>query len=247
MPLSGRRLLFAARPGRLARAARAEPAAVIALAAVAICVWAFLSVADEVMEGETHAIDRALLLALRKPGDPSALIGPEWLHIYATDITGLGSIAILTFIVLVVAGLFVGVGKRAEALLLIACSAGGVAISQVLKSIFHRERPELSLHAVEVINTSFPSGHAMLSAAVFLTLGALAAEFTPKTRLKAFALGAGIAATLLVGVSRVYLGVHWPTDVLAGWCVGAAWASACWLGAWAWERRGGRAPKAERL
>jgi undecaprenyl-diphosphatase len=227
-------------------AARREPAVVLALAVAAVCVWGFLSVLDEVMEGETHDLDRALLLLLRKPGEPSVLIGPEWLHIYATDLTGLGSIAILTFIVLVVAGLFFGLGKRAEALLLIACSGGGVAISQILKSVVQRERPELSLHAVEVVNTSFPSGHAMLSAAVFLTLGALGAQFTPKKRIKAFAIGAAVVATLLVGVSRVYLGVHWPTDVLAGWCVGAAWASVCWLGAWAWERRGGRAPKVER-
>jgi undecaprenyl-diphosphatase len=241
-----RTLLRHAAPSRWLPAARREPAAVLALAALAVCAWAFISMVEEVMEGDTRDLDRALLLALRKPGEPSTLIGPEWLHVFATDITGLGSIAILGFLVLVVAGLFFGLGKRGEALMLVVCSAGGVAISQVLKSMFQRERPEMSLHAVEVVNTSFPSGHAMLSAAVFLTLGALAAQFSPRKRVKAFALGAGITATLLVGLSRVYLGVHWPTDVLAGWCVGTAWASVCWLAAWAWERRGGRAPKAER-
>jgi undecaprenyl-diphosphatase len=239
-------LLKRAAPHRWLPTIRREPAAALAFVAVCIFVWAFLSVLEEVMEGDTRDLDRHLLLMLRQPGHPDVMIGPRWLHIFATDLTGLGSIAILAFIVLAVGGLYYFLGKRAEALLLIACSAGGVAISQVLKSLFQRERPDIALHAVEVVNTSFPSGHAMLSAAVFLTLGALAAQFSPRKRLKAFAMGVGIVATLLVGLSRVYLGVHWPTDVLAGWCVGAAWAAVCWLGAWGWERRGGRAPKAER-
>jgi undecaprenyl-diphosphatase len=241
-----RALLKRARPGHWLPTIRKEPAAALAFVAVCLCLWAFLSVLDEVMEGDTRDLDRSLLLLLRVRGHPDVMIGPQWLHIFATDLTGLGSIAILAFIVLAVSGLYWFLEKRAEALLLLACSAGGVAISQALKTLFQRERPDLSLHAVEVVNTSFPSGHAMLSAAVFLTLGALAAQFSPRKRLKAFALGTGVVATLLVGLSRVYLGVHWPTDVLAGWCVGAAWAAACWLGAWAWERRGGRRPKAER-
>jgi undecaprenyl-diphosphatase len=219
--------------------ARKEAGIVTALAAVAFCIWAFLSVAEEVMEGDTLRLDRGLLLALRQPGDPSQLIGPKWLHIAATDLTGLGSISILAVIVLLIAGLFVGVGKRPEALLLMASAGGGVALSSVLKLVFDRPRPDLALHAVEVVNSSFPSGHAMLSAVVFLTLGVLCAKFTSQRRLKVYALGAGVFLTVLVGLTRIYLGVHYPTDVLAGWCGGAAWASVCWLGASAWERRAG--------
>jgi undecaprenyl-diphosphatase len=83
---------------------------------------------------------------------------------------------------------------------------------------------------VEVHTASFPSGHAMLSAVCYLTLGALLAGVVPARRYKAYILGTAIFLTLLVGGSRIYLGVHWPTDVLAGWCLGAAWAMACWLG-----------------
>jgi undecaprenyl-diphosphatase len=112
--------------------------------------------------------------------------------------------------------------------------------SQGLKALFDRARPEEAFHAVEVVNSSFPSGHAMLSASIYLTLGALASRFSPRLRIRVFALSAAILVTLVVGLSRVFLGVHWPTDVLAGWCVGAAWALGCWLAEGLWERRHGR-------
>jgi undecaprenyl-diphosphatase len=128
--------------------------------------------------------------------------------------------------------------------LLIAASATGALVSQGLKQLFGRERPPLALHAVEVVNPSFPSGHAMLSAVVYLTLAVLIARFAERRRVKAYALAAGVALTLLVGASRVFLGVHWPSDVLAGWSLGAAWALAWWLLALAFERRnGGRGAK----
>ena len=102
--------------------------------------------------------------------------------------------------------------------------------------MFGRERPEAALRAVEAMNPSFPSGHAMLSAAVFLVLGALSARFVRRKRVKAYVIAAAVTATVLVGCTRVYLGVHWPSDVLAGWALGAGWAMACWLAAWAWDR-----------
>ena len=111
-----------------------------------------------------------------------------------------------------------------------------MALSQGLKALFGRERPDVALRAVEAMNPSFPSGHAMLSAAVFLTLGVLSAHYVGRKRVKAYVVAAALTATLLVGVTRVYLGVHWPSDVLAGWALGAAWAMACWLAAWAWDR-----------
>lgn len=216
--------------------ARREIGLVAALFVAAVAVTAFLHVADEVAEGETAAFDRAVLLALRAPGDPHLPIGPHWLRMAAGDLTALGSIAVLATVVLIVGGLFASLGRRREALVLLVASGGGVALSQGLKLVFNRPRPEAAFHAAEVVNASFPSGHAMLSACVYLTLGALAARFAKRRAVKVYGLAAALACTLIVGATRVYLGVHWPTDVLAGWSVGAAWAMACWLLEWGWER-----------
>lgn len=201
----------------------------------------FLMVADEVAEGDTAALDAAVLDALRLPGEPHVPIGPEWLTIAAADLTALGSIAVLGLIVSVVCGLFFAIGKARQATVLLVASLGAVAWSQGLKALFNRARPEDAYHVVEVVNASFPSGHAMLSAGVYLTLGALVSRFAARKRIRVFALVAAIVVTVIVGLSRVFLGVHWPTDVLAGWSVGAAWALACWLAETAWERRRARA------
>jgi undecaprenyl-diphosphatase len=145
-------------------------------------------------------------------------------------------LALLGLLVAMVVGLFLAIRRPREALIILISAGGGLALSQVLKVFFGRERPDAIFQAVPAINASFPSGHAMLSAAVFLTLGVMTARFTDRRRIKVYAMACAILITLIVGVSRVYLGVHWPTDVLAGWCLGAAWASACWLGEWAFER-----------
>ena len=220
----------------LARLARAELAAVAALLVLALGGYGFLAVADEVADGDTAVLDRRVLLALRRAGDASDPLGPHWLQIAAADITALGSVAVLSLVVLLLAGLFTALRRRRDAALLLLSTGAGVALSVGLKQLFGRERPDMALRAVEAMNPSFPSGHAMMSAVVFLTVGALSARFAQRRRVKAFALGAAVAATLLVGVTRVYLGVHWPSDVLAGWCVGAGWAMACWLLAWALQR-----------
>ncbi|MBO9560982.1 MAG: phosphatase PAP2 family protein [Caulobacter sp.] len=222
---------------RLLTAARNELGAVAALLVLAGGALAFLNLSEEVAEGDTAAFDLAVLKALRLPGDPNTLIGPKWLHVAAADVTALGSITVLTLIVSLVLALMLSLRRWSEALVVFVGAAGGVAISQGLKQLFGRERPDLVYRAVEAANPSFPSGHAMLSAVVFLTLGALAARFAPRKRVKALALGAAVLLSLLVGASRIYLGVHWTSDVLAGWSLGAAWAMACWVAAWWWERR----------
>lgn len=219
--------------------ARKEIGGLAVLLVLALAGYGFLGIADEMMEGETGAFDRLILFALRQTGDPTQPIGPHWLQLAAADITALGSVSDLGLIVLFAAGVFLCLKRWREALTLLLASGGGLVLSQSLKLVYGRERPPLGLHAVEVVNASFPSGHAMLSAAIYLTLGALVARFSDKRRIKVFVMSAAVVLTLLVGVSRIYLGVHWPTDVLAGWCVGAAWAAAWWLLAYVWERRSG--------
>ena len=114
--------------------------------------------------------------------------------------------------------------------------AGGQVLSSLLKAGIDRPRPELVSHLVNETSLSFPSGHAMLSAVTYLTLGALAARFLPGRTTKIYVLSLAVLTTLLVGISRIYLGVHWPSDVLAGWCAGFVWAMLCWLTAQAWQR-----------
>ena len=153
------------------------------------------------------------------------------------DVTALGSVTVLSLVVLFVAGLFAALRRWREAGMLVLAAGGGVALSQALKALFGRARPDAALQLVDAINASFPSGHAMLSAVVWLTLGALTARFVQRRRVKVFALAGAALVTVLVGISRVYLGVHWPSDVLAGWSLGAAWALAWWLAAQALDRR----------
>ena len=217
--------------------ARREIGATAALLLAGIALWIFLGVADEVGEGGADAFDHALLMSLRQPGDPTLPIGPHWLRIAAMDVTSLGSVTILTLLVVAAAGLFLALRKRREAVWLISASVGGWLITEGLKLAFGRQRPPMSMHAVEAMNPSFPSGHSMLSAAIYLTLGVLIARFVKRRRVKIYAMAWAVVFTLLVGCSRVYLGVHWPTDVLAGWCLGSLWAMTIWLLAWVLERR----------
>jgi undecaprenyl-diphosphatase len=165
-------------------------------------------------------------------------IGPEWLHEAGRDLTALGGVAVLTLITVAVAG-FLWLRRMFGAMLLVlAATLGGLAASSALKSTFERTRPNLVPHLSMVYTSSFPSGHSMLSATVYLTLGALLGRFVQPLRLKAYFLLVALILTFLVGVSRVYVGVHYPTDVLAGWSAGLAWALVCWLGARALQKRG---------
>ncbi len=198
---------------------------------------AFSKLASEVMEGETDAFDRMVLLAMRNPADLTHPAGPAWLEILFRDLTSLGSLPVVGLVAAVVMGFLWVSGRPAAArLILVSVSVGGI-LSVALKSVFLRPRPELFPHGVEAQLTSFPSGHAMLAAVVYLTLGALLGHVQTQPRVRPYCLGVAIVLTLLIGISRVYLGVHWPTDVFAGWFVGSAWAMACLLVAVRRERR----------
>lgn len=216
-------------PARLADFARREVGVLTIVLAIAVALLAFLAIADEVMEGETGAFDEALLLALRVPTDTHDPLGPRWLEQAAGDVTALGSVTVLALITLAAIGFLLADGKPRTALLVIASVGGGTLLSTLLKLGYDRPRPDLVPHGVEVYTASFPSGHALGAAVVFLTLGGLLSWSQPRRRIKIYILSTAVLLTILVGVSRVYLGVHWPTDVLAGWTIGSAWALA-WSG-----------------
>lgn len=222
----------------LNRLGRHELGTLLLVLAVAAATWGFVELADEVAEGETATFDQTLLLALRNPTDPSDPLGPAWLEELARDLTALGGTGMLALVTLAVVGFLLLQRKTHAALLLAAAVGGGMILGTLLKLGFERPRPDLVSHAVQVHTYSFPSGHAMLSAVTYLTLGALLARVQPRLRIKAYLLLIAVLLTVLVGASRVYLGVHWPTDVLAGWTVGAAWAVLCWLIARGLQRRG---------
>jgi undecaprenyl-diphosphatase len=218
----------------LAREAKTLAALLIAAGAL----WVFVELADEVVEGETAAVDERVLLMLRTPGDSSDPVGPGWVEELARDVTGLGGAAVLTFMTLASAGFLVLQGKGQLAAYLLASVAGGTLVSTLLKLGFDRPRPDLVPHGSLVYTSSFPSGHSMLSAVTFLTLGALLASGQSNFNIRMYLVGIAVFLSVGVGISRVYLGVHWPTDVLAGWTAGAAWTLMCWALAERLRRRG---------
>ncbi|MEQ9638437.1 MAG: phosphatase PAP2 family protein [Alphaproteobacteria bacterium] len=222
----------------LLRLARREIVLLAVLLVVGAAILGFAEIAEEMVEGDTRALDEAILLALRTAGDLGTPIGPPWLAKAARDVTALGGYTILTFMTLAVIGYQFLIGHRRGALLVAVSIGGGVLLSNALKSFYGRPRPDLVPHAVDVVSLSFPSGHAMLSTVTYLTLGALLVRLQPRWRTKAYLLGCALLLTAAIGASRVFLGVHYPSDVLAGWCVGAAWAMLWWAVALWLQRRG---------
>lgn len=198
----------------------------------------FAELADEVADGETHAFDRAVLLAMREPGDPANAWGPSWFEMMVRDVTSLGGTVVLTLLTLAAIGFLLLSRKWGGALFIAVSIAGGTLISSLLKHFFDRSRPDVVPHLMEATSASFPSGHSMLAMVTYLTLGAVLAEVQDKPRIKVYILGWAVFLALAVGLSRVYLGVHWPTDVLAGWCIGSAWALICGSVALWLQRRG---------
>lgn len=216
-------------PALLRKISLAEKSALIALACVATAFVAFGNLAAEMMEGETVSFDRRILLAFRNPLDLSDPLGPRWLEEMMRDFTALGSMAVLFTVTLLVAGFLLLTNQLRSAMVVLLSIASGTLVSTALKLIFDRPRPDLVAHGTTVYTQSFPSGHAMLSAIVFLTLGVLLARTEANVRVKIYLLAVAALLTVIVGISRVYLGVHWPTDVLAGWAFGTGWALMCWL------------------
>lgn len=184
---------------------------------------------SEVLEGDTFGLDKAVLRGLRTAQDQALPIGPRWLTRSIIDITALGGVTVLTVVTVLVVGFLVASRKNSTAFFVAAAVTSGALVSSGLKAIFVRPRPEVVPHLVEVSSTSFPSGHAMNSAMVYLTLAALLARSQKRVSVRLYLLGVAIVLTLLVGMTRIYLGVHWPSDVIAGWSIGAIWAVLCSL------------------
>src|SRR5919108_3754447 len=222
----------------LRRMAQDELVQVLLVALVVVSgTWVFLELAGEVLEGDTDAFDRWLLQALRSPEDPEWPLGPRWLVEVGRDVTAFGSSMVAALLTAAVVG-YLWLQRRYGALwFVVVATAGGGLLSHLLKALFARERPD-PVPCLWVNSPSFPSGHAVLAAVVYLTLGILLARLEPRPLLKAYFLGIMMALAFLVGLSRVYLGVHYPTDVLAGWTVGLVWGLLCWLAARYLQRRG---------
>lgn len=208
---------------------RYEPLLLVMFAALSGGVLLFVYLTGEVLEGSTKGFDEAILLALRQPSDLSTPIGPGWLTHAVKDITSLGGTTVLAMMTVLVTIYLLLDRRRAIAIFVLASVLGGWALSAVLKLGVARARPDIVPHLVEVNDLSFPSGHAMVSAVTYLTLAALISGTRRYRSTRIFIVAVGILLTLMIGMSRVYLGVHYPTDVLGGWCAGATWALGCWI------------------
>jgi undecaprenyl-diphosphatase len=218
---------------------RQELSILVGAVLILALIWVFATLAGEVMEGDTRRFDEWVLGALRQQADPGQLKGPRWLRSGAEDLTALGSPTVLGLTVLAVTGYLFLHGLYRNGLFIFIASVGGWILNWLLKAAFARTRPDIVPHLREVMSSSFPSGHALTSAAVYLTLGALLMRIAEGRLAKYYCIAIAMLLTFLVGTSRVFLGVHYPTDVLAGWLIGMTWALLCWVVERALERRAG--------
>ena len=207
----------------LRRSSRWPFIALIAMTAALLGLFGI--VADEALEGDTVAFDTAVTALFRT--DTNAVIGPLWVQEAVRDFTSLGSFTILGLIVIATAVYLLMERKAGTAVFLVASVVAGTVISNVLKQTFNRPRPDVDA-SLTVFTASFPSGHAALSAVVYLTLGALLSQSVRSPLIKGYFIGLALLMAFLVGVSRIYLGMHYPTDVIAGWSLGLSWAMICW-------------------
>ncbi|WP_225318857.1 phosphatase PAP2 family protein [Cellvibrio sp. KY-GH-1] len=201
----------------------------LAIFATFVSLFLFVLLTQLALQEQPHELDRYLLLLMRNPHDLSDPLGPPWLEEVGRDITALGGNAVLILLTLAVLIFLLMSDKSYLALVVLVATLGALGASSLLKKSIDRDRPDLVPHRTVIYTASFPSGHSMLSASTYLTLGALLAATQRRKRIKIFILLFCTFITLLVGISRVYLGVHWPSDVVAGWTAGAAWALICWL------------------
>jgi undecaprenyl-diphosphatase len=208
-------------------------------------VWAVVKLAGKIRKIGPDEIDNQILRSFRHPEDPAVPIGPHWLPEVARDITALGSGAGLTLVSAILVG-FLCLNRRFRAAgFLISSLGSGLGLCQFLKDLFVRRRPTVVPHLTHFDPESFPSGHSMGSALVYLTLGGIISRQVKGWIAKFYFLSVAVVLTTLVGLSRLYLGVHYPSDVLAGWAAGSLWSGACsQLARWL-QRQGAVEPASE--
>ncbi len=203
------------------------------IAAAAAGLAALIFSARSFLSGN-HAADLLLLFGMPPPFDPTAPVGPRWLKDLSWDLTAIGSPGFVGTAVVIVSGGLVIAGRAALAARLVICIGSGTALGLTLKRAFGAIRPHHGLDRATELNTSFPSGHALLASLLSFSLALLVVSAAPphsRVRLARFSLAAATLVSFLVGASRVHLGLHWPTDVVAGWIVGAGWALLFWASA----------------
>ena len=214
-PLSGRSTQPVSRP--------ATHRPLLAALAAALFVWAFIQISIEMVEGDVRGFDSSVMSAAQ-----SMRVAHPWLADVMRDLSGLGSTSVLTLFTVAASGYLAVTGARHKALLVVSAVILGTAAVSLLKTQFGRVRPPADFAQTVAAGMSFPSGHASMSAIVFLTVAALLAGTRTRALEQTYILAMATLMTLLVGLSRIVLGVHWATDVAAGWAFGAAWALA-WL------------------
>lgn len=197
------------------------------LLAFAASLWAFTIIVALIGFDRVQSFDERVLLWFRDPNDLAVPIGPRWLLDAAREITALGSSTVLLVLIFSVAGYLLLERRQGMLVLVLFSTFGGMFLSSTLKSAFGRPRPTVVPHLVPVSSPSFPSGHSLLSAVVYLTLGVLLARVTPDRSAKIYFVALAATFTCLIGLSRIYAGVHYPSDVVGGWVVGLLWALGC--------------------
>ncbi len=196
-------------------------------------IYLLIAVLDWLRADGAQRFDEWILRSLRRSEDQSVPIGPDWLHEAALDATALGSYLVLSLLVVGTASFLMLTRRYFQSLFTMTAVAGAYGFMFWIKHFVDRERPSVVPHLRDVTLPSFPSGHAMMSAVIYLTLAVMASQGVSSPNIRAFwFLCAGLLA-VLAGTSRVFLGVHYPTDVLAGWVIGALWAKLC-LTVWNW-------------
>jgi undecaprenyl-diphosphatase len=207
-----------------------------ALLLVALFLLAFLQLADAIQTGPL-SIDQRILLALRSPVDVTVGRGGPTVEGVVRDITALGSPTLAILFSLTVVGWLLLTDRPGAALFVTIAMLGAWALNDGLKELFDRQRPSIVPHLVDLDSPSFPSGHTMVSAVFYPTLAELLGRLVHQSRVRFYLMGVALGVAVLVGFSRIYLAMHYPSDVLGGLAVGFAWALLCGIVARLLQRR----------